>query len=132
MSTDSDNLNRSSIQVVTKTKDEHDINPHCFKSVVSKLRANLFVLMSKDFLNTVMPINLCIDCDAICASMTGLNSYDRYCDSQSLKYLPSGPLQKEFANTFSSETFFHLTITESPSPQMKTFILTLLNVFLFL
>lgn len=91
MSTDSDNLNRSSIQVVTKTKDEHDINPHCFKSVVSKLRANLFVLMSKDFLNTVMPINLCIDCDAICASVTGLNSYDRYCDSQSLKYLPSGP-----------------------------------------
>lgn len=53
-------------------------------------------------------------------------------DPQSLKYLPSGPLQKEFANTFSSETFFHLTITESPSPQMKTFILTLLNVFLFL
>lgn len=47
-------------------------------------------------------------------------------DPQSLKYLLSGPSQKKFANTF-----FHLTITESPSPQMKTFILTLLNVFLF-
>ena len=53
-------------------------------------------------------------------------------DLQHLEYLLSSLLQKEFANTFSSETFFHLTITESPSPQMKTFILTLLNVFLFL